>query len=313
MKEISSHAPVKVDIAVCTYRRAELDQTLLSLAVLSVPMGTRVRVIVADNDVTPSALARVDAMRSAVPFEIAYVHCPASNISIARNACLDHATGHFMAFIDDDETASEDWLAELMATADQTGADAVLGPVRAIYPNTAPGWMRRGDFHSTLPVWVGGRIVTGYTCNVLLRRNAPSLTGRRFNLALGKSGGEDTEFFSHMTGAGGRIAFAEDALVFEPVPTSRASLPWLAKRRFRFGQTHGRLLQETSATPKRWKSIALAGTKAAYCFAVAVALAPLPVQRNRYGLRGIMHAGVVSGLLGVREIQQYGSLETTAQ
>ncbi|AVA25211.1 glycosyltransferase family 2 protein [Rhizobium sp. NXC24] len=305
--------PVIIDIAVCTYRRVELDQTLLSLAVLTVPAGTVVRIIVADNDITPSARDRVEAMRSAVPFEISYVHCPASNISIARNACLEHATGDFVAFIDDDETASEGWLAELLVTADTTGTDAVLGPVRAVYPNVAPSWMRQGDFHSTLPVWVSGDIRTGYTCNVLLRRNAPSLAGRRFNIALGRSGGEDTEFFAHMHRAGGKIAFAEDAMVYEPVPNGRATFSWLTKRRFRMGQTHGRMLRETSAGLGRWKAIALAGAKSGYCFAAAALLAAFLVQRYRYGLRGIMHAGVVSGLFGVREIEQYGSLEKAPQ
>ncbi|RAX38083.1 glycosyltransferase [Rhizobium tropici] len=305
--------PIRIDIAVCTYRRAELDQTLLSLAVLAIPTGAIVRIIVADNDVTPSARGRVDAMRSAVPFEIVYVHCPASNISIARNACLDHASGDFIAFIDDDETASEDWLAELLIMADTTGADAVLGPVQAVYANVAPAWMRRGDFHSTLPVWVAGEIVTGYTCNVLLRRGAPSLAGRRFNIALGRSGGEDTEFFMHMHKAGGRIAYAEDALVYEPVPDKRATVSWLSKRRYRMGQTHGRMLLEATNGFGRWRAIALAGTKSAYCFAAAALLAASPIKRHRYGLRGIMHAGVVSGLFGVREIEQYGSLEKAPQ
>lgn len=305
--------PIRIDIAVCTYRRAELDQTLLSLAVLSIPAGALVRIIVADNDVTPSARDRVDAMRSAVPFEIAYVHCPASNISIARNACLDHANGDFVAFIDDDETASEDWLSELLVMAATTGADAVLGPVQAIYANSAPAWMRNGDFHSTLPVWVSGEIRTGYTCNVLLRRSAPSLVGRRFNIALGRTGGEDTEFFTHMHKAGGRIAYAEDALVQEPVPGKRATVAWLAKRRFRMGQTHGRMLLEGRASGRHWRAIVLAGTKSAYCFVAAALLAASPVKRHRYGLRGIMHAGVVSGLFGVREIEQYGNLEKAPQ
>jgi succinoglycan biosynthesis protein ExoM len=173
--------------------------------------------------------------------------------------------------------------------------------------------MQRGDFHSTLPVWVADEIRTGYTCNVLLRRSAPSLAGRRFNIALGRSGGEDTEFFAHMHDAGGQIAFAEDALVYEPVPSGRATVSWLAKRRFRMGQTHGRMLLEAATGLGRWRAIALAGTKSAYCFVAAALLAASPVKRHRYGLRGIMHAGVVSGLLGVREIEQYGNLEKAPQ
>lgn len=309
----SDDADMKIDIAVCTYRRAEMEKTLLSLADLTIPEGIQVRIIVADNDTVPSARGRVDALRSGLPFEIAYVHCPASNISIARNACLDQATGDFVAFIDDDETASSDWLAELVATIGTTGADAVLGPVSAVYPETAPGWMSRGDFHSTAPVWVHGAIITGYTCNVLLRRSAPSLNGRRFNLALGRTGGEDTEFFTHMVKAGGRIAFAEKAWVVEPVPPSRASMAWLAKRRFRSGQTHGRLLQEGHAGFRRWKQIAIAGAKAGYCLSAAAACFAMPIRRGKFALRGVMHVGVVSGLFGLREIEQYGTLETSSR
>ena len=32
----------------------------------------------------------------------------------------------------------------------------------------------------------------------------------------------------------------------------------------------------------------------------------VPQHRNRYALRGVMHAGVVVGLLGVRELRLYG-------
>jgi succinoglycan biosynthesis protein ExoM len=309
-QQSSSPTPlVRIDIGICTYRRPSLDEALLSLAMLEVPAGTSLRIIVADNDKTPSASARVEALRPRIAHEIAYVHCPASNISIARNACLDNATGDFLAFIDDDEDASEDWLVELLATANTTKADAVLGPVRSVYADTAPQWMRVGDFHSTLPVWVGGEIRTGYTCNVLLRLASPHVAGRRFNLALGHTGGEDTEFFSHMHAAGGKIAFAENAYVYEPVTENRADLGWLAKRRFRFGQTHGRLIQETGSGLGRLKQIGLATAKAGFCYAAALGCIFSAVPRYRYALRGVMHSGVVSGLLGVREIRQYGTAE----
>jgi succinoglycan biosynthesis protein ExoM len=300
---------MQIDIGVCTYRRASLDEALLSLAVLTVPDGTKLRIVVADNDTVPSAQARVDGLRSTIPHEIAYVHCPASNISIARNACLENATGDFLAFIDDDEDASEEWLVELLATANDTKADVVLGPVRSVYSETAPAWMREGDFHSTLPVWVGGEIRTGYTCNVLLRLPSPHIAGRRFNLALGRSGGEDTEFFSHVHSDGGQIAFAPRAQVYEPVTENRADFFWLAKRRFRFGQTHGRLLQVKSRGLDRLKEIIRASAKATFCFVAALACIFSPISRYRYALRGIMHSGVVSGLLGVREIHQYGTAE----
>ena len=293
----------RVDVCVCTYRRPHLEQTLRSLARLELPEGLEVRVVVADNDTRPSARGLVEALASALPFDIRYVHCPASNISLARNACLDAADGDFLAFVDDDTTVSPQWLAALLATAAATGADAVLGPVRAVYSRSAPGWMRRGDFHSTEPVRVNGEIRTGYSGNVLLDLASPYVGGRRFNLALGRSGGEDTAYFSQLRRAGGRLAHAPDAVAHEPVTEERARFSWLAKRRFRSGQTHGRLLAaERAPLPQA----CLASAKALFCFGAALAFAPVPHRRNRQVLRGLMHAGVVSGLLGLREIHLYG-------
>jgi len=296
----------RIDICVCTYRRPELELTLRSLGALEVPPEATVRIVVADNDVQPSARALVDAVRAELPFDIVYVHCPAANISIARNACLDNCGGDFLAFIDDDETASREWLVELLAVAAATGADAVLGPVSAVYDDAAPGWMKRGDFHSTQPVWVGRKIRTGYSCNVLLRRASASIAGRRFNLASGQTGGEDTEYFTQMVEAGGSIGYAPLALIIEPVPPARARFSWLARRRFRSGQTHGRLLGRGQGAAGLAPKVGLAAAKAAYCFAAAAALALVAQHRNRYALRGIMHVGVVVGLLGVRELRLYG-------
>ncbi|WP_157019515.1 glycosyltransferase [Mesorhizobium xinjiangense] len=298
----------RIDVCVCTFRRAQLVETIRSLAALELPPDVELGIVVADNDMTPSARERVAALAETVPHPIRYVHAPAGNISIARNACLDHCTGDFAAFIDDDETASPAWLAALLATAEETGVAAVLGPVRAHYDVAAPRWMRDGDFHSTAPVWVGGEIRTGYTCNVLLRLTSPALARRRFDLALGQSGGEDTDFFSRLHEAGGKIAFAPDAWVEEVVPASRASFAWLARRRFRMGQTHGRQLCRGRGMAGRVMQWALAGGKAGYCFAAAVPFVVMPARRNRHLLRGLLHVGAMSGLAGMREIRQYGQV-----
>jgi succinoglycan biosynthesis protein ExoM len=296
----------RIDVCVCTYRRRELEDTLRSIGAMTVPADTAVRIIVADNDTAPSARERVYALAAKLPFPIVYVHCPASNISLARNTCLENGSGDYLAFIDDDCIASKAWLAELLAAIEETGADAMLGPVYPVYGSAAPRWMRKGDFHATLPVLVGGEIRTGYSGNVMLRRASPRIAGRRFNLDRGRTGGEDTEYFTLLHRAGGSIAFAPKAVVHEPVPDDRARLSWLARRRFRVGQTHGRLLGEAGPPSGIVPQVGLAAAKAACCLAAAAGLAVLPVQRNRFLLRGIMHAGVVSGLTGAREIVQYG-------
>ncbi|MER9139289.1 glycosyltransferase family 2 protein [Mesorhizobium sp. M0830] len=295
-----------IDVGVCTFRRPELADTLRSLDAMDMPEGFDVGIVVADNDDTPTARDLVTALSRELTVPIRYQHAPARNISIARNACLDASTADFVAFIDDDETATPAWLAELVAMAEASDAAAVLGPVRAHYRPDAPDWMRRGDFHSTLPVWVRGEIQTGYTCNVLLRMGSGSLRGRRFSLARGQTGGEDTEFFDQMHKSGGRIAFAPEAWVDEVVPRTRAAFDWLGRRRFRVGQTHGHLLGRNARGIGLVKQVGLASAKAIYCFASALPVLISPVRRNRSVLRGIMHVGVVSGLVGIREIRLYG-------
>lgn len=294
-----------VDICICTYRRPHIAETLRSLGQLHLPKPIDVAVIVADNDIEPSARMQVTEAVGRLPFPITYLHAPAGNISVARNACLDASEADFVAFIDDDETVTPEWLTRLIEAAETSGADAVLGPVRAKYSKDAPIWMQRGDFHSTFPVFVGDAIKTGYTCNVLMRRTSRHIAGRRFDLRRGKTGGEDTTFFSEVERSGGAIRYAAEAWVEEMVPESRATFRWLARRRFRVGQTHGRLLAEANGRATLAKDVVLASAKIVYCAAVTVLSIAMPTRRNRSILRGIMHAGVVSGRVGQAELELY--------
>ena len=88
---------VSVDICICTFRRPQITDTLASLERLILPPGCRVAVIVADNDDTPSARARVERWALASRFVVTYIHCPDGNISIARNGCLEACTRDFAA------------------------------------------------------------------------------------------------------------------------------------------------------------------------------------------------------------------------
>jgi succinoglycan biosynthesis protein ExoM len=295
-----------IDVCVCTFRRPALAETLRSLAARRRPAGYKVSVIVSDNDDEPSAKAMVERLAPTLDVPVRYIHSPARNISIARNACLDASRARFVAFIDDDETATEEWLTRLVAAAEASRAEVVLGPVRAEYRDDAPGWMRRGDFHSTFPVWVNGEIRTGYTCNVLMRMDAQALRDRRFSLDRGQTGGEDTAFFDLVHRAGGRIAYAPDAWTEEAVPAERATFRWLVRRRFRVGQTHGRLVAGRREGVGLLGELVLVAGKISFCLAAAALTLPLPAVRNRNVLRGVMHMGVLSGLMGLSELRQYG-------
>lgn len=305
---MSNHgASVKhvVEICVCTYRRPQIRQTLESLAAQELPDGVSATVLVVDNDDTPSAHEIVACVSAAASIPIRLVHSPGANISIARNSALENATAPLIAFIDDDEVATPGWLSALLGEMDRAEATAVLGPVSAIYKPGAPGWMLALDIHSTKPVWVRGEIRAGYTCNALIDRSAPGIEQLRFDPALGRAGGEDTAYFAALVGAGGRISYAEDAVVYEEVAAERLATRWLLRRRFRMGQTHGRLLRGSGGPLRRLGQFALAGAKLSYCLTAAGLGAFVSTRGRRALLRGVLHAGVISGLAGARELQLY--------
>ncbi len=292
-------------IGICTFRRPELAATLASLRDAAAQT-----IIVADNDDTPSAAALAAAPH---PVPLRYLHAPARNISVARNAILDAARAdgaRFVAFLDDDEVALPGWLAALQARQAQTGAAAVVGPVVAVYGPQAPAWMRRSAIHDTRPeVDATGAVTNGYTCNTLIDLDAPALQGLRFDPARGRTGGEDTAFFRAVAAAGGRIVAAPDAILHEAVPASRATLRWLLQRRYRMGQTHGSLLgvRDPSRDPSRAAALALATAKAAACLAAAGLRGFDAAGRNRALVRGALHAGVVAELLGLSRLEPYGT------
>ncbi|WP_374389124.1 glycosyltransferase family 2 protein [Brevundimonas sp.] len=291
--------PAEIDVCICTFRRTSLADTLASLdAQVGAPPF---RIIVADNDDHPGAKAVIAAARTRGQ-AVTYVHAPARNISIARNACLAAATAPFIAWIDDDERAPSDWLAGLRRALDRAGADAVFGPVRAVYPPCAPAWAVRADLHSTRAVETASGVATGYTSNALVRRAA--MGDLQFDPALGRSGGEDTDLFWRMHARGARLAAASDAPVTEEVDPTRLTLAWLARRAFRSGQSHG--LRFVGSPARRAAAVPPAAVKAAACLALAAFGAADPAAWRRQLVRAALHAGVVSRLLGLREGILYG-------
>jgi succinoglycan biosynthesis protein ExoM len=295
-----------VDVCLCTYERPSVEATLVSLA-RQEATDVHLRVIVADNARTDTARARILAVGAREGLRLIYLHAPAGNISVARNAALGAATAPWVAILDDDEIAEPAWLVALLATARRTGADVILGPVVARYDASAPHWLIKGDFHSTVPARRGGSIRTGYTSNVLFAREALPLAGLRFRKELGRSGGEDTEFFDRAHRAGATFAYASDAVVSEEVTPERARLGWLLSRRFRSGQSHALLLAADRPAPgRRAAEVAVACGKAGVSALAAALALPLPRWRAFWLLRGALHAGVVWRLLGASQIELYG-------
>jgi len=289
-------------IAICTFRRASVHAAVASVAGQAVPGLAPPVILVADNDDTAAAREAILGGAGAARGRLAYVHAPGRNVSLARNAALRAARERgvtHLAFLDDDETAGEGWLDALWARMEESGAQAVLGPVDAVYDAQAPGWMRALRPHDTRPAGrPGAPLRTGYGGNVLIHVAHPVFAGAEFDPAFGREGGEDTAFFAAAVARGAVLAYAPAARAAEAVPPERATLSWLLRRRLRAGQTHAQVLLAAPLRRPRAAEAALALGKLAVCAAAAAALAPAPARRNAWLLRGALHAGALSVLAG---------------
>ena len=98
-----------IDLCICSYHRPEIVETLAAASrQIGVAPG-RLRVIVADNTLHGESRELVRLASVEFQLDLHYVHAPANNISVARNACLDAARGHWIAFLDDDELPAPNW------------------------------------------------------------------------------------------------------------------------------------------------------------------------------------------------------------
>ena len=224
---------VRVIIAVCTRRRPlMLEQCLLSLLTQQMRAGVHVSILVIENDEQPSVQAIVDHIAEQSPVPVHYRLETQAGVSSARNRALDEAVQlgcDWLAFIDDDEEAEPDWLANLLNVASQYGAEVVRGPVVYRYPE-ADQWMHLRDNsakHRARPE--GQSIKEGATNNVLMSSRLFALNGLtlRFETALNFTGGEDKLFFLQAFNSGIKGVFAPAAVVYETVPLSRCSLKML--------------------------------------------------------------------------------------
>ncbi|HTE42394.1 MAG TPA: glycosyltransferase [Steroidobacteraceae bacterium] len=230
-----------VSVCIATYRRAEPLRALL--ADLAAQEVHPFEVVIVDNDAAGSARAIVDERRQlGMPCPLIYDIQPRQNISLTRNRTVELAQGAWLAFIDDDERAPPEWLRQLRDAVSLHDADGVLGPVIPIVPNSAPQWIRRGQFYDWERLTTGAAVPRNRLRfgNLILRNSWVRRYPLPFDPAYGLTGGEDGDLLARMVNSGARIVWCDEAIVNEPIVPARLSLRWLLRRALRGGQDFAR-------------------------------------------------------------------------
>jgi len=188
-------------------------------------------IIVVDNDRSETARPVCEAFQAISRLPLEYDVEPIQNIALARNRAVGHATGDYVAFIDDDEIPDDTWLLRLFEACERFQSDGVLGPVRPFYEEEPPAWVLKGKFHerSEHPTGRELRWDQARTGNVLLRREVLGATQAPFDADFGM-GGEDREFFKQAISRGCRFVWCAEAPVRELVPIARCRRSFMLKR-----------------------------------------------------------------------------------
>ncbi len=257
-------------------------------------------VVVADNDSAQSAKPVLEEFSRKSFLELTYCAEPRQNIALARNHALAHSIGSFVAFIDDDEIPSPEWLAMLLSTCQEHKVDGVLGPVRPYFEEPPPDWIIRGGFcerpeHETGTKMNWDQCRTG---NVLFRKKILDGFSEPFKAEFG-TGGEDMDFFMRMTQRGCVFIWCNEAVAFEVVPPSRCRRTYMLKRALLRGKN---ILKHSSGV---WRFIAVS------LAAVPLYLLFLPITIilghhcfMKYCIKLCDHAGRLLAVLGLNPVAE---------
>jgi succinoglycan biosynthesis protein ExoM len=294
-------------VAVCTvtYQRPEGLKRLidgLNRLAFSTSKPPTLELIIVDNDPAGLACRFCEGLRSDLNWPLRCLTEPRRGISYARNKAVTCAVddADFVAFIDDDEVPEPSWLDELLYAQRWYDADVVAGRVLSYFAEPVSPWIEKGNFFANARYPTGYVLDHAHTNNVLVRsevfKNMWPLFDERFAL----SGGEDTHFFMRVHRAGHKIVWADDAVVYEWIPKSRANAKWVIRRAYNGGNNYSRLVLDLDSSWAAWtKRVAKAGGR----LGQGLLLLPVSVALGRHtfirALRDIaLGMGALAGAVG---------------
>jgi glycosyltransferase involved in cell wall biosynthesis len=289
-----------ITVCVCTYKRpALLGRLLQGLADQETGGLFDFSLVVADNDAARSAESMVRTFADRSGLQVTYCVEPRQNIALARNRAIEHASGDYVAFLDDDEFPSGQWLQTLFTACRTFGVDGVLGPVKPHFDEPPPAWVIGGRFYDR-PSYPTGTVIDwpkGRTGNVLMKRAIFAADPEPFRPEF--LTGEDQDFFRRMIGRGHVFVWCDEAVAYEVVPPVRWERGFMIRRALLRGAVS--LMHPTVGAPHIGKSLVAVP---AYCAALPFALCAGQAPFMKYLVKLCDHAGRLLALVGIRPIRQ---------
>jgi succinoglycan biosynthesis protein ExoM len=297
----------KIAICIPTYRRPLLLKKLvlsISKCNIDASLIKNFSIIIVDNDEGATALPVIQELKAELHSfvnTITYVNYPLKGLSNVRNELIRNALllkPDYIAFIDDDEYVSPEWLNELVKTITVTNADIVLGPVISVLDNKVPGyvscWHERQNYpnNTKLDFIRSGNLIID--TKSFLEKNV------WFDPRFNATGAEDVFFGSQMLKKGANIYWAANAIAYEPVPENRTRLKWLMKRKYNGAANFTVILKLEKNYPGLLKK-ALVNVVYFISGSIALLLVPFPIKNKYWSVVRISES--IGGFAGLLNLQ----------
>jgi len=295
----------KIVVCIPTYKRPEMFKELvlsISQANINPELVRELNILVVDNDLNKSAEITALELKERLKhsFRIDYHNFPVKGLSNVRNEILRRSkdlNADYLAFVDDDEYVSPDWLNELLKTMIISKGDIIMGPVISVLK---PGvskyiscWFERPGYENNQ------RLQYLRTGNLLVNSKSVSDRNISFDDRFNSTGGEDAYFGFQMIQQGATIFWSAGAVVFETIPEKRASLKWLIKRSFNGAVTFTRVLKIEKNYLGLMKKI-LVNIIYLVIGSAALILIALPFRKKYWGIFRVSESlGGFAGLLNI--------------
>ncbi len=243
---------LKISAAVCTHNREHLLRHVLQ-SLADQTLGKECyEIIIVDNASTDCTRDIANEFLGYGNFR--YIYEPKPGIAHARSTAYQNARSDYIAYIDDDAKADQNWLSEAVRIIDEIRPDIFGGPYLAFYLDKKPDWFL--DKYQSLiqgdkPRFLGnGEWLSG--TNIIFRRGLlEKLGGFPTNLGMKEkkiSYGEETNIIVRTRNEypESKIYYDPQLIVYHLVRPNKMSVLWYVKARFQCGRVSDLVFENQS-------------------------------------------------------------------
>lgn len=229
----------EISVVVCTYNREKmLPECLDSLANQRANKNLYEVIVVDNNSKDNTSKVANEFVTKYSNFKILFEQN--QGLSHARNLGLKEALADYVAYIDDDARAGEDWIEEALKIVNEKQPDIFGGPVYPIFPDGKPEWFKeeygtRGDMGQT--GWLKKGFLIG--TNIVFKKSILEEYGG-FDPALGMKGEnlsyhEETRVVFRAFKENKKIYYSKELAVRDIIPDYKKSLAFFIYSKYKAG------------------------------------------------------------------------------